>query len=188
MGVPVGYELVETTQPYYRSTYFFVSRQDRYLDINSLTDERLQHLSIGVHLIGDDGANTPPADALAHRGITDNVRGHMIYGDYRQSSPPSRLIEAVEKGEIDIAAAWGPLAGYAAKSSPVPMRLTPIGEEAQFAPLKFQFAIAMGVRHGDRAFRQQLDEVIARKRAEIRELLASYGVPLVDDPQPAAAE
>ncbi len=112
----------------------------------------------------------------------------MIYGDYRQSSPPSRLIEAVEKGEADIATAWGPLAGYAAKSSPVPLRLTPIGEEAQFAPLKFQFAIAMGVRHGDHAFRQQLDEVIARKRAEIRELLASYGVPLVDDAHPTAAE
>jgi ABC-type amino acid transport substrate-binding protein len=188
MGVPVGYELVETTQPYYRSTYVLVSRRDTNIDISSFTDERLQHLSIGVHLIGDDGANTPPADALAHRGIADNVKGYMIYGDYRQSSPPSRLIEAVEKGEIDIATAWGPLAGYAAKSSPVPLRLTPIGEEAQFAPLKFQFAIAMGVRHGDHAFRQQLDEVIARKRAEIRELLASYGVPLVDDAQPAAAE
>jgi mxaJ protein len=188
MGVPVGYELVETTHPYYSSTYVFVSRQDHNLDINSLTDERLQHLSIGVHLIGDDGANTPPADALAHRGITGNVKGYMIYGDYRQSSPPSRLIEAVESGEIDIAAAWGPLAGYAAKSSPVPLRLTPIGDGAQFAPLKFRFAIAMGVRHGDHAFHQQLDGVIAHKRAEIRELLVSYGVPLVDDAQPAAAE
>jgi mxaJ protein len=188
MGVPVGYDLVETTHPYYRSTYVLVSRQDRHLDISSLNDERLRLLSIGVHLIGDDGANTPPADALANRGITGNVKGYMIYGDYRQSSPPSRLIEAVENGEIDIAAAWGPLAGYAAKSAPAPLRLTPIADAAQFAPLKFQFAIAMGVRHGDHVFRQQLDELITHKRPEIRELLASYGVPLVDDAQPTAAE
>ena len=186
MGVPVGYDLVETTHPYYRSTYVFVSRQDRGLDISSLNDERLRHLSVGVHMIGDDGANTPPADALAHRGITGNVKGYMIYGDYRQSSPPSRLIEAVENGEIDLAAAWGPLAGYAAKSSPVALRFTPIGDEAQFAPLKFQFAIAMGVRHGDHALHQQLDDVITRERTEIRDLLASYGVPLVADTEPTA--
>src|SRR5262249_37704520 len=87
IGVPVGYDLVEATRPYYRSTYVFVSRSDRDLDISSLTDERLRQLSIGVHLIGDDGSNTPPADALAHRGITGNVKGYMIYGDYRRPSP-----------------------------------------------------------------------------------------------------
>ena len=188
MGVPVGYDPVETTRPYYRSTYVFVSRADRDLDINSLADERLRQLSIGVQLIGDDGSNTPPADALAHRGITANVKGYMVYGDYRQSSPPVRLIEAVETGEIDLAAAWGPLAGYAAKSSPMPLRLTAIVDDGQFVPLKFRFAIAMGVRHGDRALHQQLDEVLARRRTDIQELLAAYGVPLVDVPQPAAAE
>jgi mxaJ protein len=188
IGVPAGYDLVETTRPYYRSTYVFVSRQDRDLDIASLDDERLRQLSIGVHLIGDDGANTPPADALAHRGINGNVKGYMIYGDYRQSSPPARLIEAVENGEIDIAAAWGPLAGYAAKTSPVPLRLTAIEDGGKFAPLKFRFAIAMGVRHGDHALRDQLNEIIARKGPEIRELLSSYDVPLVDGPKPAAAQ
>ena len=188
MGVPAGYDPVETTRPYYRSTYVFVSRRDRDLDIASFEDERLRHLSIGVHLIGDDGANTPPAEALAHRGITGNIKGFMIYGDYRRSSPASRLIEAVENGEVDIAAAWGPLAGYAATSSPVPLRITPINDDGKFAPLKFGFAIAMGVRHGDHALRQQLDDVIARKRNEIRELLPSYGVPLANAPDPAASE
>jgi quinoprotein dehydrogenase-associated probable ABC transporter substrate-binding protein len=182
MGVPVGYDLVETTQPYYRSTYVFVSRRDRDLDISSLTDERLRHLSIGVHLIGDDGANTPPASALGEEGITANVRGFPIYGDYRQANPPARLIEAVENGEIDIAAAWGPLAGYVARSSPQPLRLAPIVDGERFAPLKFRFAIAMGVRHGDHALRQQLDEVIGQKRAEIRALLESFGTPVVDPP------
>jgi quinoprotein dehydrogenase-associated probable ABC transporter substrate-binding protein len=187
IGVPVGYDPVETTRPYYRSTYVFVSRRDRDLDIASLADERLRQLSIGVHLIGDDGSNTPPADALALRGITGNLKGYMVYGDYRQSSPPARLIEAVGHGDIDVAAAWGPLAGYSARSSPVPLRLTPIEDDGQFAPLKFRFAVAMGVRKGDHGLREQLDAVIDRKRPEIRELLASYGVPLVDDAQPGAA-
>jgi hypothetical protein len=111
----------------------------------------------------------------------------MVYGDYRQSSPPARLIEAVEHGDVDLAAAWGPLAGYTARSSPVPLRLTPIEDDGQFAPLKFRFAVAMGVRKGDYGLREQLDAVIDRKRPEIRELLASYGVPLVDDAQPGAA-
>ena len=188
VGVPVGYDPVETTRPYYRSTYVFVSRRDRDLDISSLADERLRQLAVGVHLIGDDGSNTPPADALAQRGITGNVKGYMVYGDYRQSSPPSRLIEAVENGEIDLAAAWGPLGGYAARSSPVPLRLTAIEDDGQFAPLKFRFGLAMGVRKGDHSLREQLDQAIARKRSEIRELLGSYGVPLVDEDQPAAAE
>ena len=188
IGVPVGYDPVETTRPYYRSTYVFVSRQDRDLDISSLEDERLRQLSVGVHLVGDASANTPPADALAHRGITGNVKGFMIYGDYRQSSPPSRLIEAVENGEVDIAAAWGPLAGYAAKSSSVPLRVTPIDDDGKFAPLKFRFAIAMGVRHGDHALRDRLNEIIAKQATDIREVLLSYGVPLVDEAKPAAAE
>lgn len=183
MGVPAGMEMVETTRPYYRSAYVFVSRAERGLDLSSLADDRLRHLSVGVHLIGDDGSNTPPADALGRRGIVDNVLGYMIYGDYREASPPSRLVEAVEKGEVDVAAVWGPLAGYAARTSPVPLRLTPIADADGFAPLRFRFDIAMGVRKGDTALRRQLDAVIERKRPEIRALLESYGVPLVDAEQ-----
>jgi mxaJ protein len=111
MGVPVDYELVETTRPYYRSTYVFVSRAGRNLDVASIKDARLNDLKIGVHLIGSDGMNTPPSLALGQRNIVQNVVGYMIYGDYREPDPPARLMEAVEKGDIDIAATWGPLAG-----------------------------------------------------------------------------
>jgi quinoprotein dehydrogenase-associated probable ABC transporter substrate-binding protein len=179
MGVPVDYELVETTRPYYRASYVFVSRADRKLDVVSIKDPRLQHLKIGVHLIGSDGANTPPAQALGQRDIVQNVVGYMIYGDYREPNPPARLIEAVEKGDIDIAAVWGPLAGYAAKTSAVPLTIAPMADTEDFAPLRFQFDIAMGVRNGDHALRARLDDIIARKQSDIRALLASYGVPMV---------
>lgn len=182
MGVPAHYELVETTRPYYRSSYVFVSRADRGIAVSSLEDPNLRRLKIGVHLIGDDGMNTPPAHALGELGIVENVVGFTVYGDYRQESPPARLIEAVANADVDIAAAWGPLAGYAALHSPVPLRVTPIVETRQFAPLKFSFAIAMGVRKGDDALRRRLDEVLQRKGDEIAALLASFGVPSVPEP------
>ncbi|QQN65040.1 substrate-binding domain-containing protein [Bradyrhizobium diazoefficiens] len=186
MGLPAGYDLAETTKPYYRSTYVFVTRQDQHLDLSSLLDQRLHHLVIGVHLIGDDGNNPPPAQALGERGIVENVRGYSIYGDYRQPDPPARLIEAVENGDIDVAAAWGPLAGYFAQRSPVPLTVTPIRDYERFAPQQFQFAIAMGVRKGDGALRDRLNAFIDEHRSEITALLRSYGVPLVDQPMTAS--
>jgi mxaJ protein len=186
MGVPVDYDLVETTRPYYRSSYVFVSRTDRGLHIRSIKDTRLKTLRIGVHLIGSDGTNTPPSEALGLQNIVDNVVGYMIYGDYREPDPPARLIEAVEKGDIDIAAAWGPLAGYAARRSGVPLEIVPITDTEGFAPLRFQFDIAIGVRKGDDALKARLDDVIARKQAEIGALLESYGVPLIQAGESAA--
>jgi mxaJ protein len=178
MGVPAHYDLVDATRPYYRSTYVFVSRADRNLDIASIKDPRLKNLKIGVHLIGDDGMNTPPAHALSQQGVVTNLVGYSIYGDYRDPDPPARLIEAVERGDIDLAAAWGPFAGYAAKTSQVPLVLVPIADAESFAPLRFQFEIAMGVRKGDAALKTQLDDFIALKQPELRALLQSYGVPL----------
>jgi ABC-type amino acid transport substrate-binding protein len=187
MGVPLHYELIEPTRPYYRSTYVFVSKADRDLKLTSLEDPRLKNFRIGVHLIGDDGTNTPPAHALGREGMTANVIGFMIYGDYREPNPPARLIEAVEKGDIDVAAAWGPLAGYAAMQSPVPLAVSPIEDGDHFAPLQFQFDIAMGVRHGDHALRDKLNDVIAGAKPEIDALLRRYGVPLVPMGQQASA-
>ena len=179
MGVPAQYELVATTQPYYRSSYVFLSRDDRRLDLASISDPRLRDLRIGVHLLGDDGFNTPPANALGEEGITRNVVGYSIYGDYRTPNPPARLVEAVADGEVDVAAVWGPLAGYFARRSAVPLRVVPITGTEAFAPLLFQFDIAIGVRKQDKALKDRLDEILARDAGAIRALLVSYGVPLV---------
>jgi mxaJ protein len=178
MGIPARLDMVEATRPYYRSTYVFVSRSDRHYALHSIKDARLKDLSVGVQLIGDDGFNTPPAHALSKQGIVRNVVGYTVYGDYRQSNPPARIVEAVENGTIDVAAVWGPLAGYFARRSPVPLTLTAIGDTAEFDPLAFQFDIAVGVRKGDHARKVAIDDVLAGHRAEIARLLDSYGVPL----------
>jgi quinoprotein dehydrogenase-associated probable ABC transporter substrate-binding protein len=177
MSAPAGLDEVDTTRPWYASSYVFVSRRDRNIDLSAITDPRLRKLRIGVHLIGDDA--TPPSIALGDQGIVDNVTGFMIYGDYSKPNPPARLIEAVESGNIDVAAVWGPLGGYFAKKSPVPLRVTPMTGTGRFAPLVFRFAIAMGVRKGETALRQQLDGVLAHEQKTIRTILDDYGVPQV---------
>jgi ABC-type amino acid transport substrate-binding protein len=178
MGVSAGMDGIETTRPYYASTYVFVSRKKDDLSVSSLTDPRLRNLKIGVHLIGDD--STPPAIALGQEGIVDNVHGYMIYGDFAKPNPPARLIEAVEKKDVDVAAVWGPLGGYFAKGSPVALQVTPMTGTQRFAPLRFQFAIAMGVRQGDTALRNRLDAILTRERPAIQNILRTYGVPLVE--------
>ena len=115
LGVASGVETLATTRPYYRSTYVFVTRADRHLNIASFDDPRLRQLRIGVQMIGNDAQNTPPTHALARRGIVDNVRGYLIYGDYRTANPPAAIIDAVAKGDVDVAVVWGPLAGYFAQ-------------------------------------------------------------------------
>lgn len=181
IGVPSGFEMALTTAPYYRSTYVFVYRKDRHLDLASFDDPRLRNLKIGVQIIGDDFSNTPPAHALSNRNIVANVRGFTVYGNYQQSSPPSRIIEAVEHGDVDVAVAWGPLAGYFAKHSRTPLEVTPVTPQIDRPFMPFVFDIAMGVRRGDQQFRDQVEAIVAQHRDEIDRILESYGVPRVDE-------
>jgi mxaJ protein len=179
MGIPSAMDMVLRTTPYYRSTYVFVTRRDRGLDIRSLDDPALRHLRIGVQLIGDDGTNSPPAHALSRRGIIGNVRGYTVYGDYATDSPPARIIDAVSKGEVDVALAWGPMAGYWARRSAVPLTLVPVSPQIDLPFLPFVFDISIGVRRGDSTFRATIDSVLERRGAEIDRILKEYGVPRV---------
>jgi mxaJ protein len=182
MGVPTRFELAETTRPYYRSTYVFVSRRDRDLRLGSLDDERLKHLTIGVQMIGDDFANSPPAHALSARGVVQNVIGYSVLGDYSQPNPPARVVEAVAAGDIDVALVWGPLAGYFAQRQSVPLELSPVTPEVDTPFRPFAFDISMAVRRGDTERRQLLEDFIIRRRTEIDRVLADYGVPRTNRP------
>jgi quinoprotein dehydrogenase-associated probable ABC transporter substrate-binding protein len=181
VGVPAGYDLVLTTRPYYRSSYVFVTRAGGPA-VRSLDDDVLRTARIGVHLIGDDYANVPPAHALARRGIVRNVAGYTIYGDYARANPPARLIEAVAEGRLDVAVAWGPLAGYFATRERVPLTLTVLHPSEDPPGLRFAFGIAMGVRRGDTALRDALQGALDRRRADVEAILDRYGVPRVAAP------
>lgn len=182
MGVPADYELAATTAPYYRSTYAFVSRRDRGLGLDSLDDARLRNLRIGVHLVGDDYSNVPPVMALARRGLGENIVGYSVYGDYGDEDPPLALIRAVADGEVDVALAWGPLAGYFARradrSGDVALEVVPLtGDDAVEA--RFAFDIAVGFRPEDAGLGRAIDDALRRRRADVRALLDDFGIPVV---------
>jgi mxaJ protein len=180
-GIASGVDLVTTTHPYYRSIYVFVTRADRKLDISSFDDPRLRLLTVGVQMIGNDAMNTPPAHALARRGIITNVRGYMLYGDYTRPNPPAAIIDAVARGDIDVAVVWGPLAGYFAPKEPVALAVNAVDPPFDGAQIPMAFDIAMGVRKGDLAFRKVIDAELDRNRAAIDAILAAYRVPLLKD-------
>jgi mxaJ protein len=177
MGLPSAVEMALTTRPYYRSTYVFVTRRDDPASVHSLDDPELRVLRVGVQMIGDDYANAPPAQALAQRGIIHNVRGYTVYGDYAEPAPAARIIEAVADDEIDVAIAWGAMAGYHASRAAVPLALVPVMPQVDVPFLPMVFDIAMAVRREDIALRDELNTVILNRRAEIGQLLDRYHVP-----------
>jgi mxaJ protein len=176
IGAPIGLERVRLTAPYYRSSFAFVSRTDRHLDIASLDDPRLTSLRIGVQLVGDDGANPPPAHALARRGIVTNVRGFHVIGDYAKPAPTTAILHAVETGEIDVAIVWGPLAGAYAAHAKTPLTVTPVAETTD-GGLPLAFDIAMAVRRDDTGLAAELDRVLVGHRAEIQRVLTAWHIP-----------
>ena len=177
VGLPTSVEMALPTRPYYRSTYVFVSRADRRLRLRSLDDPRLKSLRVGVQIVGDDYASSPPAHALSRRGIVNNVVGYSVYGDYSQENPPARIVEAVARGDVDAALVWGPLAGYFAKRQRVPLVLAPVSPQIDLPYLPFVFDVSVAVRRGNDALRDEIDLVLQRRRTEIDRILAAYGVP-----------
>lgn len=182
VGIPTSVELVLPTRPYYRSTYVFVHRKDSGFEIRSFDDPLLKELRVGVHLIGDDYANAPPAHALSKRGIVDNVTGFNIYGDYSHESPPARLLSAVANQEIDVAVAWGPLAGFFANRLDVELELVPVSPQIDLPFLPMVYDISMGVRREDVQFRDEIDRILELHRSTVEQILDDYGVPRTDSP------
>jgi mxaJ protein len=180
MGTTAGSEQLETTRPYYRSGYVFVSRRDRHIHVASLSDASLENYRIGAQIIGDDGETVPPAQVLARRGLARNIVAFSLYGDPLSQNPAADIIDAVAQGKVDVAVAWGPMAGYFASHSRVPLELTSIATLSGPAALPMEFSISMGVRKGDDRLRDELNQFIVRHRADIQHLLENYGVPLLD--------
>lgn len=180
MGIPATSDLVLTTRPYYISTYAMVYRKDANYSLHSLDDPILHKLKIGLHFIGDDYSNPPPAEALARRGIISNIVGYSIYGDYREPNPPARLIEAVASGDVDVAIAWGPLAGYFAKRQSVALKVVPLETSVNDLLTPFEYSISLGVRKHDGTLQTKLNHILDSKWSEVHHLLNRYDVPLVE--------
>lgn len=182
LGAPQGNDLVQPTNPYYRTTYAIVVRANSDLaDLKSLDDARLKEKGRRIGLI----ANTPPGNLLAAKGLMGSVKPYALMVDTRVESPAAKMVADLEKGDVDIAVLWGPFAGYYAKHSSAGLIVTPIPD----APgARMSFRIAFGVRRSDQNWKRELNAFIAQNRGALDAILTEYGVPLLgEDGRPLEA-
>lgn len=174
MGMPQGDDIAQVTNPYYRTAYVIVSRRGSELEaVDSLADDRLKGKRIGIV------ARTPPASNLAANGLLENIKSYPLVVDTRFDSPAADMIKDLEDGRIDAAVLWGPIAGYFAKGSKIPMKVTALVKEKS-GP-KMVYWIGMGVRHSDQNWKRELNRLISENSAEITRILLSYGIPLLGE-------
>ena len=173
IGVPAGLDRVLTTRPYYRSGYVFLNRADAREPLTSFADPRLARLRVGVQLIGDDLAASPPGLALARAGATENVVGYPVWGE---GSAAERISADLAAGRLDAALVWGPQAGYFVDHARVPLAVVRAVAPTGFE-VPFEFAIAMGVRQGDADLRRELDAALERRARDIDAILDAFHVP-----------
>ena len=174
MGMPQGDDIVQGTNPYYRTAYALVSKQGSGLDtVDSLENPLLRNKQIGVV------AGTPPATNLAVNGLLGNIKSYPLVVDTKVDAPTSAMMDDLEGGRIDVAILWGPIAGYLAKHATTPVKVTPLVKETSGPRMIYR--IGMGVRHSDQEWKRLLNKLIAENQAEINHILARYGVPLLDE-------
>jgi len=182
MGFPQGDDLVQGTNPYYRTAYALVAKPGSGLeDVATLEDPRLKGKHIGIV------AGTPPATNMAVNGLMTNARPYPLMIDTRVDSSAATMINDLKTGEIDGAILWGPMAGYYAKEANPPLHVTPLVKETSGPKLTFR--IGMGVRGADQNWKRQLNRLIQENQGEINKILLGFGVPLLDEnDRPIATE
>jgi quinoprotein dehydrogenase-associated probable ABC transporter substrate-binding protein len=172
MGVAVGDTLVQTTNPYYRTTYALVFKPGSGLDgIESLADPRLKPEHIGIV------AGTPPATVMVQQGLMALARSYALTIDTRVDSPAHTMVNDIAEGQIDAGVLWGPIAGYYAQRATPRLTIAPLLKE----PERMDFRIAMGVRPSDQEWKRRLNRLIAENQPDIDRILEEFGVPLLDE-------
>ncbi|WP_441243421.1 substrate-binding domain-containing protein [Tardiphaga sp. 768_D3_N2_1] len=174
MGFPQGDDLVQGTNPYYRTAYALVSKTGAGLDdVTTLDDARLKSKHIGIV------AGTPPATNMAVNGLMVNAKPYPLVIDTRVDSSAQAMIKDLTSGDIDAAILWGPMAGFYAKNANPPLHVTPLVKETTGPRLVYR--IGMGVRSADQNWKRQLNRLIQENQPAINKVLLDFGVPLLDE-------
>ena len=174
MGMPQGDDIVQVTNPYYRTAYALVFKPGRGLDgVDTLIDQRLKDKRIGVV------AGTPPATNMVLDGLIGKAKSYPLVIDTRYNSSAVAMINDIVDDTIDAGVLWGPLAGYYAKQSKEPLAVVLLLKETNGSRMAYR--IGMGVRYSDQNWKRQLNQLIQAKQSAITEILLSYGIPLIDE-------
>jgi quinoprotein dehydrogenase-associated probable ABC transporter substrate-binding protein len=181
MGIPQGDDLVQVTNPYYRTAYALVFKQGHGLEgVDTLGDPRLKGKRIGVV------AGTPPGNNMTVNGLMANAKPYPLVVDTRVDSSAAAMMHDLVAGDIDAGVLWGPMAGYYAPQSTPAVTVVPLVKET--AGPRLAYRIAMGVRYADQEWKRQLNRTIQDNQPAINKLLLSFGVPLLDDGDRAITE
>ncbi|HYN77105.1 MAG TPA: quinoprotein dehydrogenase-associated putative ABC transporter substrate-binding protein [Lamprocystis sp. (in: g-proteobacteria)] len=172
MGISTVNDLVQNTNPYYRSVYTLVYRTDAGITIRSLQDPAVKGLRIGVV------AGTPPVSLLSRYDLLGQTKSYERAVDTRLYAPARDAVEDVAKGQLDLAVIWGPIAGWTARQQSVPLTLVPLPAEVDSIPLAF--SVSMGIRPRETAWKHELNALLERLGPRIQTILQGYGVPLLD--------
>jgi quinoprotein dehydrogenase-associated probable ABC transporter substrate-binding protein len=174
MGFPQGDDLVQGTNPYYRTAYAFVAKSDSALaGIQTLQDEQLKDKRIGLV------AGTPPATYIVADGLMPHAKSYPLVVDTRYDSSPLAMMKDINSGEIDAGVLWGPIAGYYASHANPPLHMTLLLKEKDGPHLDYR--IGMGVRPSDQNWKRQLNRLIAENQPAINKILLDYGVPILNE-------
>ncbi len=173
IGISLGFELLQNTNPYYRSSYALVYRADSGFSATSLDDPGLKALRLGVV------AGTPPSSLMAKYGLLGRVRPYQLVADTRFDHPAKQMIDDVAAGEVDVGVLWGPIAGYYAKQHNPKLSVVPL--ETRAGEVRMDYRITMGIRFNEPNWKHELNDLIKTKQPEINAILSDYGVPLLDD-------
>jgi quinoprotein dehydrogenase-associated probable ABC transporter substrate-binding protein len=181
MGFPQGDDLVQGTNPYYRTSYALVAKSGSGLDeVDTLEDPRLKGKHIGIV------AGTPPATNMAIAGLMADAKPYPLMIDTRYENSAQAMIEDLGAGRIDAGVLWGPMAGFYAKKAGG-LHVTPLVKETTGPKLVYR--IGMGVRAADQNWKRQLNRLIQENQGEINRILLDFGVPLLDESdRPLGAE
>ncbi len=174
-GVPTAMRSISTTDPYYTSSYVFVTAARRHLQLNSFTDPALTALNdqrIGLQILEED--LSPPSLPLIRGGHAGQLVGFDSFG-----KGEGDVVRAVADGTVGLAVVWGPVAGYFSQRSAIPLTLSPIASDYRFGGIPFTFGISFGVHKGDAILLSQLNASIARMAPRIDRILAAYHVPTI---------
>jgi len=172
MGTTPDNDALRTSKPYYRSGHVFVYRKDKGLKITDWDSPDLKKSIIGI--VGQSPATIP----LNDHGLLGNSRPYRMQRDL--NLPPSYLVDDVVKGDIDVAVVWGPIGGYFAKQSKVPLEVVVIPEyENENVKGKEFWNISIGVRKADKERIALIQGALDRNKDKIQQILDEYGIPTV---------
>ncbi|HEY3852733.1 MAG TPA: quinoprotein dehydrogenase-associated putative ABC transporter substrate-binding protein [Steroidobacteraceae bacterium] len=161
------------TPPLYRSTFVLAYRNDKGIDIKSLDDPALKKLRVGVFEV------SAVREALMEHNVISNTVIHYVShnADIDTENQPSYQVQQVIDGALDVAAVWGPMAGYYKTVKHAPLVIQPVNLMEDKVPMEFDMALA--VPRGRPEIKEAVEGALAQSKAEIKQVLVDYAVPLV---------